>query len=186
VSFPLVLAIALALAMDAFAVALGLGLSLKPATGRQTFRLAFHFGLFQFLMPIIGWGTGERLIRSIERYDHWVALALLLAVGGKMIYESFRKGEESDLRSADPTKGFSLVVLSIATSVDALAVGLSLAALRVSIIFPAVIIGLVASAMTVAGMKVGPAVGKVIGKRAELLGGLILISIGIKILVDHI
>ncbi|MEW5900338.1 MAG: manganese efflux pump MntP family protein [Acidobacteriota bacterium] len=172
--------------MDAFAVSLGLGLSLKPATGPQTFRLAFHFGLFQFLMPVLGWGAGERLIRSIERYDHWVALALLLAVGGKMIHESFRRGEESALKNADPTKGISLIVLSVATSLDALAVGLSLAALRVSIIFPALIIGIVAFAMTVAGMKVGPVLGKVIGKRAELLGGVILIGIGIRILINHL
>jgi putative Mn2+ efflux pump MntP len=184
-SFPLVLGIALALAMDAFAVSIGLGLSLRPATRRQTFRLAFHFGLFQLLMPILGWGAGERLIRSIQAYDHWVALALLAAVGGKMIVESLRKAERGNFESRDPTRGLSLIVLSVATSIDALAVGLSLAALGVSIVVPAVIIGIVASAMTVIGMRAGPVVGKVIGKRAELLGGLVLIGIGIKILADH-
>jgi putative Mn2+ efflux pump MntP len=182
----LILGLALALAMDVFAVSLGLGLSLKPATRRQTFRLAFHFGLFQFLMPVLGWAAGERLIRYIEKYDHWVAFALLFAVGGRMMFESFRPEKGSPQDRPDPTQGASLVVLSLATSIDALAVGLSLAALRVPIIFPAVVIGIVASAVTVMGMKLGPVLGKVIGRRAELLGGAILILIGVKILADHL
>lgn len=185
-SILLVLGIAFALAMDAFAVSLGLGLSLKPATGGQTFRLAFHFGFFQFLMPVVGWAAGETLIHHIEKYDHWVAFVLLLGVGGKMIYESFRPEKGSGSGRSDPTRGASLLVLSVATSLDALAVGLSLAALRVDIVFPAVVIGIVAFAMTVAGMKIGPSLGKIIGRRAELLGGVILILIGIKILVDHL
>ena len=182
----LILGLALALALDAFAVSLGLGLSLNPATGRQTFRLAFHFGLFQFLMPVVGWAAGETLVRYIEKYDHWVAFALLLGVGGKMISESLKPERDVDTRRSDPTRGVSLLVLSLATSVDALAVGLSLAALRVDIIFPAVVIGIVAFTMTVLGMRLGPALGKVIGRRAELLGGVILILIGIKILIDHL
>jgi len=186
VSILLILGLALALALDAFAVSLGLGLSLSPATGRQTFRLAFHFGLFQFLMPVVGWAAGGTLVRYIETYDHWVAFALLLGVGGKMISESLKPERDAASRRSDPTRGASLLVLSLATSVDALAVGLSLAALRVAIIFPAVVIGIVAFAMTVLGMMLGPALGKVIGRRAELLGGVILILIGIKILIDHL
>jgi len=182
----LILGIALALAMDAFAVSLGLGLNLKPATGGQTFRLAFHFGLFQFLMPVLGWSAGETLIRHIEKYNHWVAFALLLGVAGKMIFESLTPEKDSGAKRSDPTKGISLIVLSLATSLDALAVGLSLAALEVAIVYPAVIIGIVAFAMTVTGMKLGPALGKLIGRRAELLGGVILILIGIKILADHL
>ena len=182
----LILGIALALAMDAFAVSLGLGLSLKPATGGQTFRLAFHFGLFQFLMPVLGWAAGETLIRHIEKYDHWVAFALLLGVGGKMIFESLRPEKDAAAKRADPTRGISLLVLSVATSLDALAVGLSLAALHVAIVFPAVVIGIVAFAMTVTGMKIGPALGNVIGRRAELLGGTVLLLIGIKVLIDHL
>lgn len=185
-SFLLILGIALALAMDAFAVSLGLGLSLKPATGGQTLRLAFHFGLFQFLMPVLGWAAGESLIRHIEKYDHWVAFVLLLGVGGKMIFESLRPEKDAAAKRADPTRGVSLLVLSVATSLDALAVGLSLAALRVAIVFPAVVIGVVAFAMTVTGMKIGPVLGKVIGRRAELLGGTVLLLIGIKILIDHL
>jgi len=182
----LVLGIAFALALDAFAVSLGLGLSLKPATGGQTFRLAFHFGLFQFLMPVVGWAAGETLIRHIEKYDHWVAFALLLGVAGKMVFESLRPEKDLATERSDPTRGVSLLVLSVATSLDALAIGLSLAALHVAIIFPAVVIGVVAFAMTVAGMKIGPVLGKLIGRRAELLGGTVLLLIGIKILVDHL
>lgn len=181
-----VLGLALALAMDAFAVSLGLGLSLRPASGGQTFRLAFHFGLFQCLMPVVGWAAGESFIRHIEEYDHWVAFALLLGVGGKMIFESLRPEKNNRPRRSDPTRGVSLLVLSVATSLDALAVGLSLAVLRVAIVFPAVVIGIVAFGMTVLGMKIGPALGRVIGRRAELLGGVILIVIGIKILADHL
>jgi len=185
-SIVVLLGIALALAMDAFAVSIGLGLSLHPATAAQTLRLAFHFGLFQFLMPVAGWAAGERSIGLIGPYDHWVAFGLLLAVGGKMTIESFRKGGEDRLERPDPTRGISLLVLSVATSLDALAVGISLAALGVAIQYPAIIIGLVAFVMTIVGMKLGPVLGRIIGRRAELLGGLVLILIGIRILVDHL
>ncbi len=178
--------IALALAMDAFAVATGLGLSLHPVTSAQTYRLAFHFGLFQFLMPVAGWAAGGRLIKIIGPYDHWVAFGLLLAVGGKMMIESSRRDGDGRLERSDPTRGVPLLVLSVATSLDALAVGLSLAALSVAIFYPAAVIGLVAFVMTVVGMRLGPVLGKIIGRRAELLGGLILILIGIKILADHL
>jgi manganese efflux pump family protein len=186
VSFLIILGIALALAMDAFAVSLGLGMSLRPATRGQTFRLAYHFGLFQFLMPVIGWAAGETFIKYISAYDHWAAFGLLLVIGGKMIFESFRQEVKNKNDRSDPTRGASLLVLSVATSLDALAVGLSLAVLHVDIIYPALVIGLVAFVMTVVGMKLGPLLGKVIGKRAELLGGVILVIIGLKILVDHL
>jgi putative Mn2+ efflux pump MntP len=182
----IILAVALGLAMDALAVSLGLGLSLRPATGGQTFRLAFHFGLFQFLMPVVGWAAGESFLKYISAYDHWVAFGLLLAVGGRMIFESFRRGDESKAGKPDPTRGISLLVLSVATSLDALAVGLSLAAINVAVVFPAVVIGIVAFMMTVLGMKAGPLLGKAIGKRAELIGGIVLIFIGLKILAGHL
>ncbi len=185
-NFPIVLGLAFALAMDAFAVSLGLGLNLVRASAVQTLRLALFFGVFQFLMPVIGWGAGTTVIGLIERFDHWVAFALLLGVGGKMIVESFRGAGTVKVRKSDPTRGFSLLVLSVATSLDSLAVGLSLAALRVAIVYPAAVIGVVAFLMTVIGMKLGPLVGRVVGKRAELAGGLILILIGIKILADHL
>jgi putative Mn2+ efflux pump MntP len=182
----LVLAIALGLAMDAFAVALGTSLALPRVTARQTFRLAFHFGLFQFVMPILGWLAGEKIVKLIENYDHWVAFGLLILIGGKMIIESFKFSEKKRGRESDPTKGSSLVVLSVATSIDALAVGLSLAALRVNIVYPAAVIGLVAFLMTGLGMKIAPVLGKIVGKRVELAGGVVLILVGLKILADHL
>ena len=110
---------------------------------RQTFRLAYHFGLFQALMPIIGWLAGRSVERWIGPIDHWIAFGLLTAIGGKMIYEAL-KGDDEDVEKKDPTKGLSLVVLSVATSIDALAVGLSLALLGVKIWYPALVIGFVA------------------------------------------
>lgn len=185
-SFLVVLGIALGLAMDAFAVSIGLGIALRPATAGQTFRPAASFGLFQFFMPILGWTAGEKILSFIERYDHWVAFALLTAVGGRMIFEAFHSEKDERLKKTDPTKGLSLLVLSLATSIDSLAVGLSLAALNVAIVFPAIVIGLVAFGMTILGFKLGPVAGRLVGRWAELAGGVILILIGIKILVDHL
>jgi putative Mn2+ efflux pump MntP len=150
-------------------------------------RLATFFGLFQFMMPLIGWYAGQNILaRYIEPFDHWVAFGLLLVIGAKMIYESFKSGKKIKDIKADPTKGLSLFLLSVATSIDALAVGLSLAALQVAILYPACIIGVVAFFMTVLGAKIGPFFGRLIGKRAEFLGGLILILIGVKTLLDHL
>jgi len=120
-----VLLIALGLAMDAFAVALGVGATRRDVWFRPGFRLSFHFGLFQFMMPVIGWGVGATIVQFIADYDHWIAFGLLAYVGGKMIKESFEKGHHAS--SADPTRSWTLLMLAVATSIDALAVGLSLA-----------------------------------------------------------
>ncbi len=178
------IAIAVALAMDAFAVAIVSGLTLNPLTARRIFRLSFHFGLFQFLMPIIGWLAGIAIQKYIAAYDHWVAFALLFFVGGKMIYESFQ-ADETKRTECDPTTGLSLVLLSVATSIDALAVGLSLAMLGSSIIFPAVVIGIVAALFTIGGMLLGRRIGALWGKRVEVFGGIILCAIGVKIVIEH-
>lgn len=186
-NFFLVFAIALALAMDAFAVSVGISSNLETITKRQTLRLASHFSFFQFMMPLVGWYAAQNiLMKYIKPFDHWVAFSLLLVIGGKMIYESFKRGKKIKNINAHPTKGISLLVLSVATSIDALAVGLSLAAFHVEILYPAVVIGLVAFFMTILGVKIGPFLGRLVGKRAELLGGLILILIGVKILSDHL
>lgn len=176
--------IAVALAMDAFAVALGTGLTLERLTGRHLFRLGFHFGLFQALMPILGWAAGMSVQRWISAYDHWVAFGLLALIGGKMIREAFA-GEEKEEDAADPTRGWSLVMLSVATSIDALAVGLSLAMLGVSIWVPAAVIGGVCAVLTVTGMLLGRRIGGIWGQRVEVLGGLVLVVIGLKILAEH-
>jgi putative Mn2+ efflux pump MntP len=185
-NFLVVLGMAVALAMDCFAVAMGMSCGASRLTGRQTLRVASAFGLFQFAMPVLGGFAGENVLRYIERFDHWVALALLAFVGLKMIRESFEKGKGEDANQVDRTTGAPLLMLSIATSIDALAVGLSLAVLRTNILLPAVLIGVVCFALTVLGAKLGPLVGRAVGKRAELLGGLILIGIGVKILAGHL
>jgi len=178
------LGIAVALAMDAFAVALGTGMTLERLTGRHLFRLGFHFGLFQALMPVIGWLAGLTVQRWIAAYDHWIAFGLLGFVGGKMIYEAIRESVEEGSPS-DPTRGLSLVLLSVATSIDALAVGLSLAMLGIDIWFPALVIGLVAGVFTTCGMLLGRRIGTAWGPRVEVFGGLVLIAIGLKILLEH-
>ncbi|NDV18471.1 manganese efflux pump [Pseudodesulfovibrio sp. JC047] len=176
--------IAIALAMDAFAVAIATGVSLKCVSPRQSFRLAWHFGLFQGLMPILGWFLGRTVSGYIEAYDHWIAFGLLSYIGYKMIREAFE--DETESRN-DPTKGWSLVVLSIATSIDALAVGLSLSMLGISVWWPSLIIGIVALLFTLMGLQLGKTAAKArcIGKYAELVGGTVLIGIGLKILWEH-
>jgi putative Mn2+ efflux pump MntP len=183
--WPSLVAIAVALAMDAFAVAIVTGLTLEPMTRRHVFRLAFHFGLFQALMPVIGWAAGAVVHRYIAAVDHWIALALLVLVGGRMIRGALGQVDGERAAPGDPTSGWSLVGLSVATSIDALAVGLTLAMLGATIFVPAVVIGLVAAAFTAAGMRLGRRIGAAWGKRVEIFGGLVLIAIGVKIVLEH-
>jgi len=183
---PLILfGIALGLAMDAFSVAIGVSVGLGGASPRQTFRLAWHFGLFQALMPVVGWAAGSSIRPWIESWDHWLAFVLLASVGSRMIYEALRSDGTEFVRS-DPTRGWSLVVLSIATSIDALAVGLSFAALRVEVWFPAAVIGLTAGAMTLLGTLGGRALGARFGSRMAVIGGVVLIAIGAWIVIEHV
>lgn len=182
----LVLPVALALAMDAFAVSVSVSVSQKGLSGVQTFRLASSFGSFQFLMPVLGWLAGQAILDVIKAVDHWVAFGLLVLIGTKMIHESFKGLEKPNKPEVDQTRGFVLILLSVATSIDALAVGLSFATLEQPVLYPSIIIGVVAFLMTVIGTKIGPLFGRVVGKRAELLGGLILILIGVKILIEHL
>lgn len=176
--------LSVALAMDAFAVALGVGVTLPRMTFRHVFRLSFHFGLFQALMPVVGWLAGLTVQQWISAYAPWVAFALLMFIGGKMMWEAFQ--EEKALREhRDPTRGLSLFLLSVATSIDALAVGLSLAMLEISVWFPALVIGLVACTFTLAGMLLGRRIGVAWGPRVEVFGGLVLCAIGVKILLEN-
>lgn len=182
----LVLPVALALAMDAFAVAVGLSVGPEGLNRTQAFRLAFFFGLFQFMMPLIGWVAGQSFLHYIQDMDHWVAFGLLCFIGGKMVWASFQDEQMKRKFSNDPTKGLSLVMLSVATSIDAFAVGLSLAALKEEIFYPSLVIGVVTFFLSLGGTRLGPLVGKLAGKGAEFLGGLILILIGMKLLVEHL
>lgn len=183
--------IAVALGMDALSVAVGIGAAARTVTPRAVLRLAGSFGFFQFAMPLAGWLAGRTVADVISRYDHWVAFLLLTLVGGKMIWDSLRHeecnpGEGVQRRSPDPTRGVTLLALSVATSIDAFAVGLSFAFLKAPILQAAVIIGMVCFLMTAAGMIFGRKLGEVFGKKAELAGGLVLIGIGMKILWDHL
>ncbi len=178
------LGIAVALAMDAFAVALATGLALPVMGGRHLFRLGFHFGLFQALMPIAGWLAGMTIQGWIADYDHWIAFVLLVGIGGKMMHEAFEDHNDEEL-IRDPTRGWSLVMLSVATSIDALAVGLTLAMLQVSVWLPSLVIGIVAGVLTVLGMMLGRRISGIWGQRVEVFGGVVLCGIGLKILVEH-
>lgn len=180
-----ILGIALALAMDAFAVSMASSVALKCVGPRQVFRFAFHFGLFQFLMPVMGYAGGLTVESLIRDYDHWIAFALLAAVGGKAMYSAIRNTDEEHVSPADPTRGWSLVLLSVATSIDALAVGLSMAFLDVNIWYAASIIGVVCAIMTVIGMYIGCRLGRTFGKKMEIFGGMVLVLIGIRILYEH-
>ena len=170
--------------MDAFAVSIVAGITIEKLTHRHVFRLAFHFGLFQFMMPVLGWLAGQSMAGYISQWDHWVAFALLAVIGGKMLWES-RPGKEPE-NPSDPTRGLMIITLSIATSIDALAVGFSMAFLGISIWLPSVVIGVVAAAMTVIGMRFGSRIGRKGGRWAQVLGGVVLIAIGIRILVLHL
>ena len=179
------LGIALGLAMDAFAVAIGVAVSLGGASRRQTLRLAWHFGLFQALMPILGWAAGTSARPLIESWDHWLAFGLLAVVGVRMIVDAIRDGGRARL-SADPTRGWSLVGLSVATSIDALAVGLSFAALGVEVWVPAIVIGVTAAVVTVLGSVGGRQFGLRFGNRMAAVGGVVLIAIGCWIVFEHV
>ncbi|MGP8152766.1 MAG: manganese efflux pump MntP family protein [Smithella sp.] len=175
--------IAVGLGVDAFSVAIGIGAADDRKSLAPVLRMAAAFGLFQFAMPIIGWLAGLTVVNIIASFDHWIAFALLVLVGGKMIWEGFKKGENEE--KADQTKGLPLLILSIATSIDALAVGFSFSILKVPVVFPAIVIGIVCFLMTVTGMIFGKVLEKIFGKKVEILGGIVLIAIGIKILIDH-
>lgn len=178
--------IAIALALDAFAVAIATGVQLQCVNAAQTIRMSVVFGAFQAIMPLIGWFLGIKVKHIIESFDHWVAFGLLVFVGARMIYEAVLREEETDC-SLDNTCGSRLIMLSIATSIDALAVGLSLAVINIEIWTPALVIGIVCLIFTAVGLHLGKIIGSIqsIGQKAEVVGGLVLIAISIKILFDH-
>ncbi len=151
----------------------------------QGLRVSLSFGLFQALMPVLGWLAGRTVVGFIEDYDHWVAFALLALVGSRMIWESFRSRSGGD-KNVDITKGLLLLTLSMATSIDALAVGLSFAFMEVNIALASLTIGVIAFTVTAIGFMLGGRASSLIGKRAEAIGGIILLAIGLRILLSHI
>ena len=179
-----IILVAIGLSVDAFSVAIGIGAANTKRSWAPVMRLAAAFGLFQFAMPIAGWLAGQTVVDIVSDYDHWIAFALLAYVGGKMIWDGCKN--ESEEEKADSTRGLSLILLSIATSIDALAVGFSFSILKVPILFPATIIGIVCFLITTVGMIFGKVLAKIFGKKVEIFGGIVLIGIGIKILIDHL
>jgi len=179
-----IIIIAFGLAMDASAVSLVAAASGFAKDSRSSFRLAFHFGLFQFLMPILGWLLGVNFVSYIAAFDHWVAFGVLIFVGGRMLLSGLNPSIESFLK--DPSRGFTLIILSVATSIDALAIGLTLAILDVNIWYPSAIIGIVTAVLAIISIMVGKKLNAFVGKRMEIFGGSILIIIGIRILMAHL
>ena len=177
-----ILLIAVGLAMDSLAVSIRGGIVMRPFRMRQSLRLDLTMGIFQGGMTLLGWLMGVSFSSYITAFDHWIAFILLGFLGGKMIYESF--GEEETTISSFSTK--TLLTLGVATSIDALAVGVSMAFLKTSIYFPAFIIGFVTFALSLIGVISGYRFGKIKGINVELFGGIILIAIGVKILIEHL
>ncbi len=179
-----IIVIAVGLAMDAFVVSIVSGGAYRQLHVKHALRMALFFGAFQAFMPLIGSLAGLSLKDYIADYDHWVAFALLAAVGGKMIYESFKI--KSIEENPDPSNVFVLLVLSIATSIDALAIGITLSLIISSIAVAVIIIGLITFVLSYAGILIGKKFGHFFENRIEALGGLVLIGIGVKILCEHL
>ena len=177
--------IAIGLSADCFAVALSGSISIKTPSILQVMRVSLSFGIFQAFMPVLGWLAGQTVVKFISDYDHWLAFILLAFIGSRMIWESFR-AKDGHSKNTDITKGFSLLLLSVATSIDALAVGITFAFLKIDIILACSVIGIVALVITAIGFLTGNKLGRLVGKRAETAGGIVLIGIGCRILLEHI
>jgi putative Mn2+ efflux pump MntP len=180
-----ILLIAVSLSLDCFAVAVAGSISMPNVTRQQVLRVSFSFGFFQLAMLVVGWLLGQTLVDIVESFAHWVAFGLLVLVGARMIWESF-ESDENGRKSADISKGLALLGLSIATSIDALAVGLSLAFLESRVLIAAIAIGSVAFLFTAAGFYFGKRIGGLLGRRAEVVGGIVLIGLGLRILLIEI
>lgn len=179
-----ILIIALGLSMDAFAVSITSGFAIKNINNRRFILIPLFFGLFQAVMPLIGWFLGLSIRNIISSFDHWVAFFILFVVGCKMIFQSIR--QIPDEKKVDPLNIYVLLTLSIATSLDAFAVGISLSFLKTSIILPIFIIGIITFFLSWLGVYIGKMFGHFFENKIEFLGGLILIMIGVKILIGHL
>lgn len=177
--------IAVGLSMDALAVSVANGIMIKKLQVRHAFRIAFSFGFFQAIMPLIGWAAGITFSTYIKEFDHWIAFILLVLVGSRMIWESISSSrKEEAVRNClhFPT----LLILSIATSIDALAVGVSFAFLNITIWLPILLIGLITFVICFFGVILGNRLGAILGNKLGIIGGIVLIGIGLKILIEHV
>jgi len=176
--------IAFGLAMDAFAISITSGITIKDLRISHAVRIATFFGLFQAVMPVIGWFVAFHLRKFVSAVDPWIAFGLLTFIGCKMVYESFESEEEK--KKSNPIDLHTLLLLSIATSIDALAIGISFAFLRASIVAPIIVIGTITFILSFIGVLIGDKFGQFFEKKAGIVGGVILIGIGIKILIEHL
>ena len=177
--------IAVSLALDAFAVSVSSGISIPGFGGRQAVKMGLWFGGFQFAMPLVGWLLGTGVSQYIEAVDHWVAFGLLALIGGRMVWGALRHGAGEEEEAPSDLSARRLCLLAIATSIDALAVGVSMAFMNVPVLLSAVVIGVVAFALSVVGGLAGRRLGTLFQRRAELVGGLVLVGIGVKLLAGH-
>ncbi|MBT0727472.1 manganese efflux pump MntP [Rosenbergiella australiborealis] len=179
------LILALGMSMDAFAAALGKGAVLKQVTLKEALRTGLIFGVIETLTPLIGWGLGIAASKYVMAWDHWIAFVLLTVLGGRMIVGGLRHCNDDDV--PPERHGFMVLALTaVATSLDALAVGVGLAFLQVNIVLTAVTIGVSTTIMATTGMLIGRFIGPVLGKWAEILGGVVLVGIGTSILIEHL
>ncbi|PWM80098.1 MAG: hypothetical protein DBY41_06350 [Clostridium sp.] len=178
-----ILLISIGLAMDAFAVSVCKGLAMKKMSWKKAIIIGLYFGIFQAVMPVIGYFLGTTFERFITNVDHWVAFILLVGIGINMVKEAFDKESENRNDNVDMK---TMLVLSIATSIDALAIGITFACLKIHIVMPVITIGLITFIISVIGVKIGNQFGDKYGKKAEIMGGVILILLGIKILLEHL
>lgn len=180
-----IILIAIGLAMDAFAVAICKGLSMKKMDWKKAIIIGLYFGIFQAGMPIIGYLLGVGFEESIKFIDHWVAFVLLAFIGGNMIKESLSKDKDEE-ESNDNVDFKTMVILAVATSIDALAVGVTFAFLNVNLILSVSVIGILTAIISIIGVKIGNVFGDKYESKAEFAGGIILIFIGLKILLEHL
>lgn len=184
-----ILLISLSLSMDAFAVSICTGLEMDKFTWRKALVVGLYFGIFQAVMPLIGYLIGSQFAELIEAFDHWIAFALLFLIGGKMIRDSLRKNEgESQTESCGELSlgPKRMLPLALATSIDALAIGITFAFLQVQVFSSIVLIGAVTLVISMTGVKIGNAFGSKFRNKAELFGGIVLMLIGLKILLEHL
>jgi manganese efflux pump family protein len=179
-----IILIAIGLAMDCFAVSIACGIAMKPFRWGPAFRVAFFFGLFQALMPLFGWLAGSTFQHLIETFDHWVSFGILVALGGRMIWENFFV--HPDEKSLNPFKLKVVLTLALATSIDALAVGISFAFMRIDLWLSIFMIGAASFLFASLGIFIGRRYGHRFNIPAELFGGIVLIGIGVKILLEHL
>ena len=181
-----IILVAIGLSMDAFAVSITLGLSVKKPKIIQYLIPGIYFGFFQALMPLIGYFTGTLFANKIQTLEHWIACALLGFIGGKMIRDSFSNKPDEEKQEGNPFHLMKMLLLAIATSIDALAVGVTFAFFEINIIMAVMIIGLTTFGISIAGVKIGNIFGTKFKSKAEFAGGAVLVLLGIKILLEHL